>query len=280
MKNQAYNLYFQTGLTQQQIAAILGVNRKTLYNWIHEGDWKRARNTARHAPTLLVQQYYDQLTNLNASIAARTDNPFPTKDEADVMRKLSLVIKQVRTSWSPSDMMDIFTLFTQDLIDKGHQSEAIAFIPLLDQFVTQNTSCSKNYDPMTKYYNKMREDESYRQWLNEQNAMAIPTPEETTPPAAEPSLPTPPAPAQGTNGVQMGHTPGEAPPPDPLINNGLSKSGAPVTPLDKNNNGAQQMPPEPGPYPRKIPPRYSLFPVPPRTGKYKNLPPDKPLFGS
>ena len=46
MKNekqqQAYNLYFQTGLSQAEIARLLDIDRKTIHNWMAEGKWNFA----------------------------------------------------------------------------------------------------------------------------------------------------------------------------------------------------------------------------------------------
>ncbi len=95
-KEQARKLYMQSDLSQQQIAGNVGVNPRTLYGWIREGDWKRARKAALDIPLMLLEQNYIQFAGLNEDILSREDRPYPTKEEADIMRKLSATIKQLK----------------------------------------------------------------------------------------------------------------------------------------------------------------------------------------
>ncbi len=115
LKEQARRLFFQSKLTRPQIAAIVGIAPRTLFDWIREGDWKSARNTAANAPALITEHYYNQLNALNAAIKERRDRPYPTKDEAEIMRKLSMTIKQVKLRHSVADTTEIFTLFSNYL---------------------------------------------------------------------------------------------------------------------------------------------------------------------
>jgi transposase-like protein len=95
-KEQARKLYMQSGLSQQQIAGNVGVNPRTLYGWIREGDWKRARKAALAIPLMLLEQNYIQFVSMNEDILSREDRPYPTKEEADIMRKLSATIRQLK----------------------------------------------------------------------------------------------------------------------------------------------------------------------------------------
>jgi len=90
----AWNLYMQTGLTQQKIAELTGVNRKTLYDWIKQGNWSRARTVSAHAPGILLDQYYGQLVALNDNIASR-DEVFPTREDTVIMTRVNSVIKSL-----------------------------------------------------------------------------------------------------------------------------------------------------------------------------------------
>lgn len=167
-EQQAFNLYFQTNLTQQQIADTLSINRKTLYTWISEGDWKRKRYTARHAPSVLVEQYYEQLANINRAIAARTDNPTPTREEADIMRKISMTIKQVRKLLTPCEVMDLFTDFTMTLSRKKKYEEINKIMPLMNTYVNEVSEYGKGISDAQKFFNELRQDEEYEAWLQQQ----------------------------------------------------------------------------------------------------------------
>ncbi len=115
LKEQARRLFYQSKLSRPQIAAIVGVTPRTLFDWIREGDWKSARNTAANAPALITEQYYNQLNAINQTIKERRDRPYPTKDEAEIMRKLSLTIKQIKLRHNVADTTEIFTLFSNYL---------------------------------------------------------------------------------------------------------------------------------------------------------------------
>ncbi len=114
-KEQARRLYFQSKLTRPQIAAIIGVTPRTLFDWIREGDWKSARNAAANAPALITEHYYKQLNAINQTILERRDRPYPTKDEAEIMRKLTLTIKQIKLRHNIAETTEIFTLFSNYL---------------------------------------------------------------------------------------------------------------------------------------------------------------------
>ena len=115
LKEQARRLYFQSKLTRPQIAAIVGIAPRTLFDWIREGAWKSARNTAANAPALITEHYYNQLKALNETIKERHDRPYPTKDEAEIMRKLSMTIKQIKLRHNVADTTEVFTLFSNFL---------------------------------------------------------------------------------------------------------------------------------------------------------------------
>ncbi len=116
-KDHAHRLYFQSNFTQQQIADLAGVNISTLFDWINQGDWKRAKDMVLNAPTFLAEQYYRQLAALNKTIAARTDAPYPNKEESEIMRRVTATLKAVKPKRSRAELMEIladFNVFAAD----------------------------------------------------------------------------------------------------------------------------------------------------------------------
>jgi hypothetical protein len=115
-EQKAHDLFFQTELNQQQIADLLNVNRKTLYGWIKQGNWIRAKCAAAYAPVVLAEQYYAQLAAMNNKIAERED-PFPTKEEADIIRKITATVNSIRNEKATcSETIQVLTNFTDDLL--------------------------------------------------------------------------------------------------------------------------------------------------------------------
>jgi transcriptional regulator with XRE-family HTH domain len=97
-QNQARNLYFQTSLTQAQIAALIGVSQKTVSQYINDNQWKLIKQRASQAPGLLIEQMNSELQELNAMIAARPlGQRFPTMQEAGIRRRIMQSIDSVKT---------------------------------------------------------------------------------------------------------------------------------------------------------------------------------------
>ena len=88
---QARELYLQGGLTQQQIASLLDINRKTVGLWIQQGQWRQMRIAAQQTPAMLLQDFYNQLAVLNETIHQR--GGIPTIEESIVQRRLIMNIK-------------------------------------------------------------------------------------------------------------------------------------------------------------------------------------------
>ncbi len=166
-KEQAKRLFFQSKLTRAQIAAIIGVHPRTLFDWIREGDWKSARNTAANAPMFITEQYYNQLNAMNRNISERSDRPFPTKEEADIMRKLSMTIRQVKVRQGLSETIEIFALFSNFLrYKKPHIIEEVMH-SMTDYLNTLKVNITQT--PIDQYNQQQEIKKDWEQYLYELN---------------------------------------------------------------------------------------------------------------
>ena len=166
----AFNLYFQTDFTQKQIADMLNIDRKTLFTWAKEGNWKRAKHTIRHAPTLLAEQYYDQLAAINEEVAKREDRPYPTKEEAGIIKTLTATIKQIGKRHTLSETMEVFIDFELEVMrtDKDFARKMIFY---MDKYI--HTLASFDNDTYKKKYLwDRRNDEEYLDYLKEQEELS------------------------------------------------------------------------------------------------------------
>ncbi len=85
----AKDLYFNTDKTQQEIADILNVSRRTVYLWIKNGKWEQMKNAARQAPGLILQDIYNHIEAVNHNIRSRDPGDrCPTMEEVDKLKKL------------------------------------------------------------------------------------------------------------------------------------------------------------------------------------------------
>jgi len=88
-QQQAHALYFNTDKTQQEIADILDVNRRTIYLWIKQGRWAEMKTAARQMPSIIQQNLYNYINAVSDRINKREeDDRCPTMEEIEKMRKL------------------------------------------------------------------------------------------------------------------------------------------------------------------------------------------------
>ena len=159
LKEQARRLYFQSKLTKPQIAAILDVKPRTLFDWIREGDWKCARSAAANAPMLITERYYAQLNAINESIRDRPERPFPTKEESEIIRKLTLSIKQMRLRLGIGETMEIFTHFSNYLSQNRPQHMEEIMDCMTDYLRSFNRSLTQEYTRQNR-----EEEDSNNEW--------------------------------------------------------------------------------------------------------------------
>jgi len=131
---QAHDLYFQTDMSQSQIAEMLSINRKTLYLWMKESNWQQVKRSARHTPSILAEQYYQQLAAINEQIAAREEQPYPTREEAEIIRKLTLTIGRIKTGQTVSEHIETMTRFLEQLKTEA-PSLLEEILPHTDKFI-------------------------------------------------------------------------------------------------------------------------------------------------
>lgn len=111
-KRAARDLFFQTDLTQQKIAQLTGISPKTLYLWIKKDDWQKIKDSAICSPGALCEQYYAQLHDLNTRISQREEGfRNPTPSEAEVIRKLSVTIKNLGKQIGLAPSINMTTAF-------------------------------------------------------------------------------------------------------------------------------------------------------------------------
>lgn len=164
----AFNLFYQTEMTRKQIADLLNIDRKTLFTWIKEGNWMRSKNAARNTPTLLVEQYYNQLCELNLKIAEREDMPYPTKDEAEVIRKLTAVVSQYnKKKASIGETIEVLSDF-HEYLDRNYNSEGKYIMSFSDKYVQHRVAVNDKLDYGKQYYENLLHDREYDQYVKEQ----------------------------------------------------------------------------------------------------------------
>jgi len=191
-QNQARNLYFQTTLTQAQIAELLGISQKTVSIYVNDNKWNLLKRRAEQAPALMLEQMNSELQELNEAIAARPlGQRFPTKEEAEIRRKTLHSINLINSRQSAGYYSQVFMNFI-GWVYKQNVNDAQLLTRYADKFLK----------------GQMNSDESPRYG----NYDLPSTPAMPIPPAA--GTDTPPASNQNASPDQNNNTPDQSEPND------------------------------------------------------------------
>lgn len=122
LQKRAENLFLNTDKSQKEIAEQLGVDPKTLYRWIRQGHWRELKSATRRMPSILVENIYAQLDDMNFSIAQRDrGNRFPTKDESLTINRLINSIERVKKQTSQGQNIEFMMNFINWLMPQNHE---------------------------------------------------------------------------------------------------------------------------------------------------------------
>lgn len=111
---QARDLFFQSGKSQGEIANEVGVSDKTLYLWTREGDWHRLRSASRLMPSMLIENFYAQVQELNDDIRSRPPGKrYPTLQESEIIRKMMLTIERSKKKHTQPEYMELMQKFLE-----------------------------------------------------------------------------------------------------------------------------------------------------------------------
>ncbi|MES2701475.1 MAG: helix-turn-helix domain-containing protein [Bacteroidota bacterium] len=125
---QARHLYLNCGKTQREIATEIGVSERTLYTWIRQYAWEQLKLAAYQAPALIAENLCSQLVELQNTIAAREPgHRYPTKDEAEITRKLLAGLDKIKRYPSKSQTLQVLALFRDHLRKSYGKDAARAF---------------------------------------------------------------------------------------------------------------------------------------------------------
>lgn len=134
-KDFALSIYLNEQLTQEEIAARVGVKRQTISRWIAEGNWERMKVSITITREEQLKNLYMQLAELNASINLKPEGQrFANASESDTISKISGAIKKMETDVGLADILSVFKDFLKWLRAQDvERSKEIA--SLLDAYI-------------------------------------------------------------------------------------------------------------------------------------------------
>ncbi len=176
-RERAYNLYFHTNLTQQQIAERAGVSSRTIYEWMKQGNWKTLKATSRLMPAQIVDDIYNHISHLNWTIKNRPfEERYPSKAEAETLRKLIFCIPRVKLNVSRGESAQAMINFV-GWLKQRNKDAAIYFTDFIDEYL--HAPRKKGAEPYEfeydadQYYNPAdfphRQEETFEEHINTSN---------------------------------------------------------------------------------------------------------------
>jgi hypothetical protein len=140
MKNdqqeQARNLFFETGLTQGQIAGIIGTSQKTMSLWANEGQWRRLKRLAKEMPGIAIESMFTELTEINNAVRKRpAGQRFATLEEAEIRRKTLASIKYVQEHRSAGSHVEVMMNFINYMKPLIAHPELLKLIKSADSYL-------------------------------------------------------------------------------------------------------------------------------------------------
>ena len=134
-KDWAKLLYTKENLTQAEIADRVGVTRVTVNKWINVEKWEMLKVSITMSNEEQLKNLYRQLSEINNTILTREDGArYAMPAEADVIKKLTIAIKQLQTELGLSEITSVFGGFIQFL--RTYDPKQVKEIaPVLDAYV-------------------------------------------------------------------------------------------------------------------------------------------------
>lgn len=107
----AYELYCNSNLTNQEICKIVNVSAQQLGKWIKENDWELDKSANEVTVPKLIRQYYQNLSLINKS--AKEENRALTNSETDQIIKITNAINSLRKNYNLSNYHSILKEFLE-----------------------------------------------------------------------------------------------------------------------------------------------------------------------
>jgi DNA-binding XRE family transcriptional regulator len=139
LKQQAKDLYFQSGLTKTEIAERLGINRRTIMLWCQEGNWTRLRRSARHLPSLVAERCYYLLNDYTGKFLDGYNVSNFNEKHADAINKLATAIKKLKNRSTSNESMELLNYFIGSV---RHKDPALAaqILPHVEDYIASRKS--------------------------------------------------------------------------------------------------------------------------------------------
>ena len=147
-------LYFQTNLSNTQIAEALQISRRTLHHWIRQNNWDRVRQSTTIMPTYMAEYCYQMFGRLSENILSEDRIMKPvTHKEADTLHKLVLTANKMKNRATLNENLEMFGFFMES-VGKQSPDMAKAIMPFVDKFIASRAAVNMN-ELLPEHFNEV-----------------------------------------------------------------------------------------------------------------------------
>ena len=142
-QEQAKELYFQTNMTKTEIAATVGVNRRTILLWSKQDNWDKLRQSARHLPAIVAEKCYYLLDHFTTGLLRDHSLPALSFKDAQTIHMLATSIKKLKNRSTVNESMEMFNFFYEGLKKKNPELAA-EVLPEIEEYITSRSDRETN----------------------------------------------------------------------------------------------------------------------------------------
>jgi DNA-binding XRE family transcriptional regulator len=147
MKNQeqeqAKELYFQTNMSKTEIAASVGVNRRTILLWSKQGNWDKLRDSARHLPAMIAEKCYYLIDRFTTGLLQDASLFTLSFKDAQTIHLMASSIKKLKNRNTVNESMEMFNFFYEGLKKKNPELAA-EVLPEIEEYITSRSDRETN----------------------------------------------------------------------------------------------------------------------------------------
>jgi len=142
-QEQAKELYFQTNMSKTEIAASVGVNRRTILLWSKQDNWDKLRQSSRHLPAIVAEKCYYLLDHFTTGLLRDPSLPALTFKDAQTIHMLATSIKKLKNRSTVNESMEMFSFFYEGL-KKKNPDLAAELLPEIEEYITSRSDRDGN----------------------------------------------------------------------------------------------------------------------------------------
>lgn len=132
-------LYTREKLDGKIVAKKVGVSEKTMSKWVTDFNWKSLRNRLLVGKEEVLNNLYEELSNLQAAIRDKNDgSKFGDTKQADIYIKYTASIRNLETELAIADLVESGIRFIKYLQQAGTMEQVIMVADLWNSFLLQS----------------------------------------------------------------------------------------------------------------------------------------------